>query len=384
MLARVTKFCTTASTAALFYLLFCLITGNLHTGFATGCVLISGIWLVVTSLNFERLLETYCSWISRLQVQVPLVLGLSLNLAAFCAAGYAYSNGDLKLDSGWRWLLAVAAAEMVLWSLVYWKFCQNKKLYERQKHGPLPAKVWINPDRSVMTPGTFMLTAGDLFAPKMHDAVDHAELVINDPAKPKTRYEALSSWIAHGTVINHLRRITMGVREKDSFWIALRPVTPFTEEEQQVLFDIAHQMKQENVDCISKWQPRIDWFIGMMPLPREWKDKIKARLQWDGYDYLGVIVGLRRKHTWTCFGSTLEAYFRLCKEMERRGRPRKFLRHYGSGALGIGTGIFDPLVVVRLLDEPELHLFSLDDKAAFEEPKAAGASATVAKPANAD
>lgn len=350
MRRRVFKFCTVVANAVLIWLLVRLLTGHLDMGLAFGFALISGFWLFMTYADLGRLLHTYARLVSRLQVCIPLIAGLVLSSAAVAVG---------------RWSLVslVAAAEICCWLLVYRQYRKNKQQYEKQKHGPLPKGVKINPKTSLLTPGTFVLTAGDIFAPRMHDAVDHAELVLRNPETGEM--ECFSSWISYGAVCNPLRRIVIGVRRKKSFYIALVPVTPLTDEENGVLYEICQAMLKENEENKACWNRRIERVVGRvcrLPMPKSWKTWLQAHGKWDGYDYLGIANGRRRKHAWTCIGACLEAWYRFCKEMERRGRPRPYLRNRGIGFAGIGTGVADPLVVCDLLDEAELHLITVADQ----------------------
>jgi hypothetical protein len=367
-MSGVRKFLNTTSPVALLVLLVALLMGYPAIAFSWGALIISGIWIGLTAANFGRLLHTYWSLMSRLQVRIPVVVGVLV------------SAGAIATSHGSPLVICLAIAELIGWALIYRRYRRNKALFEKMGHGFLPARVYLNPERELMPPGSFLLSAGDLFAPRLHSSVDHAELVIRNNTKKKTRIEALSAWIAYGTVIHLLRQITTGVRQKNGFYIGLIPKTPLTDEESDVLFTVATEMKAENEATRALWQPRIDWFISVMPLPREWKNWLTTKLQWDGYDYLGLLTGHRRKHCWTCFGATLEAWDRMCDEMEKRGRPRARLRRYGIGLLGLGTGLFDPLMVVRIMDDPELHLLNEDDQAAFRASQPAAATAPASKP----
>jgi hypothetical protein len=40
--------------------------------------------------------------------------------------------------------------------------------------------------------------------------------------------------------------------------------------------------------------------------------------------------------------------------------------NYGTGLLGLGTGLFDPIMPVRLLGDKAYRLVDLKDRAAFE------------------
>ena len=71
-----------------------------------------------------------------------------------------------------------------------------------------------------------------------------------------------------------------------------------------------------------------------------------------GYDWLGLFMGRLAPHRWTCIGACLELYRRL-------GMPTN---DYGTGLLGFGTSLLDPIMPVRFLSDPAFRVLSSDDR----------------------
>ena len=59
-------------------------------------------------------------------------------------------------------------------------------------------------------------------------------------------------------------------------------------------------------------------------------------------------MGRLTQDRWTCIGACLELYRRL-------GVPTA---SYGTGLLGFGTTLFDPIMPVRFLSDPAFRLLS--------------------------
>ncbi len=66
--------------------------------------------------------------------------------------------------------------------------------------------------------------------------------------------------------------------------------------------------------------------------------------------------GRRAPSHWTCIGACLELYSRLGVKTH----------HYGTGLLGLGTGLLDPIMPVRFLSDPAFVLLTEEDKKAFQ------------------
>jgi hypothetical protein len=86
------------------------------------------------------------------------------------------------------------------------------------------------------------------------------------------------------------------------------------------------------------------------------KARLIKRFTPDGYDWSGLVIGRRHKHRWTCIGACVECYMRMGLK----------LRKYGVGLLGLGSGLLDPILPIRLCTDTALRLLTLQDKADSE------------------
>ncbi len=68
-------------------------------------------------------------------------------------------------------------------------------------------------------------------------------------------------------------------------------------------------------------------------------------------------MGRTCENRWTCIGSALVLYHKLGV----RTNP------YGTGLLGFGTSILDPILPVRFLADPAFKLITIDEKATLIE-----------------
>ena len=80
--------------------------------------------------------------------------------------------------------------------------------------------------------------------------------------------------------------------------------------------------------------------------------KHRCRRRW----WRAIAVGSRAINRWTCIGACLELY-------ERMGIKT---RHYGTGLLGLGTGLLDPIMPVRFLSDPAFKLLDETNKEAYD------------------
>lgn len=335
---RILKFFTVTAHLLLLWLLYQFAFGKLDINFVSGCLVLSGFWFGFTVWRLERLLDTYFSYLSRMQVLVPLVGGLFLSGAAIWNAGTTAG-------------MAIAGVELVLWLGVYARYRYNSNRFVVQGHGPLPKGAWINPPAEALEPGDMILTGGRM-AGRVKASVGHGELVI---IGRDGEVACLSSYMEAGTVINNIQRVTKGTL-KVGHYIALRLKQPLTPCQLKKLTDIAEQMLAENIEWRTAAKARFEKTVNRLWAPAFVKTWLRAKFTPTGYDYRGLFVGVSRKHAWTCVGGVLEAFKRV-------GIPMK---NWGTGFFGIGTGFLDPIVPVRFLSEPKLRLLTADDKAAFE------------------
>jgi hypothetical protein len=110
--------------------------------------------------------------------------------------------------------------------------------------------------------------------------------------------------------------------------------------------EIAREMIAENRSWAEGANRRRRAVIRRLPLPAAWKDRLVRALHASGYDWLGLFMGRLADDRWTCIGACLELYERLGVKTNA----------YGTGLLGFGTTLFDPIMPVRFLSDPAFRL----------------------------
>lgn len=313
--------------------------GGLDWGFASGCVAISGMWLVLTRLQMRHAFKTYFDTLSRLQILIPAAIGLVVSgLAAYAT------------DS--TWLRLVAGLEFAWWFYIYWLYRRNRKQYITQGHGPLPKGTWVNPPLQAVQPGDLILTSGRI-ANTVQESVGHGEVAIR---MPDGSMGAFSSYMAKGAVVNDLGWLMERWLDKGEHYVVMRLSTPLTEDQ----VDGAHQIAQQLMAVNDAWRTgankRRAWLINrLVLLPRSWREWLIEKTKATGYDWPGLFVGNRAVNKWTCIGACLELY----QQLGIKTRP------YGTGLLGLGTGLLDPIMPVRFLNDPAFRLLTVDGKRAL-------------------
>ena len=287
----------------------------------------------------RHLFLTYFDIFSRLKVLVPLTLGVVL-------AGIAV------ITSPYLWLQGLALLCLADWGYVYWRYRKNRKLYMTQGHGPLPAGSWVNPPAEALQPGDLILTSGRI-ATQLHESVGHGELVVRGHNGEMLSF---SSYMERGCVLNPLADVA-GAKQNHGFFVVLRLRQPFSEKQSSLALDLVDVMLQQNIDWRAQETARRAWLLNAPWLPKA----IKSRLKVTGYDWMGLLTGRRAANRWTCIGACLELYWRLGITVKQ----------YGTGLLGLGTGLFDPIMPVRFLNDPAFRILTEQDKQDYESKAAA-------------
>jgi hypothetical protein len=335
---RIRKFVISTANLTLLWLMFKLVTGQLDWGLALGSVLLSGLWLALTTVSLRSLFTTYYDWMSRARIHLPLWMGVALSVVAI------FANESLVLRG-------IAGAELLAWAVIFFLYRRNKKHFEQTKHGWMPAGVWINPPVEVIRPGDLILTSGNM-ARTMDQAVGHGEVAVQGE---DGKLYLLSSYMLKGTVINDAERILkILVKKRGEHYIVLRLRNALSTDQIKAGWKIAEGMLCENVAWREDWNARRIAFIGRLWLPerlRQWLTK-KTEFTTTGYDWVGLFIGFKARNRWTCIGACAEWYARL----------RVPMRHYGTGLLGVGTGILDPIQPQRFMTDKSLKLLTLCDK----------------------
>jgi hypothetical protein len=165
--------------------------------------------------------------------------------------------------------------------------------------------------------------------------------------------------MARGTVLNPLDEVASATLEHGHY-IVLRLKEPLSKERTARAALIAQEMVQETVE----WRDRVNdaraQFFDALPLPIEMRKALIKRFKASGYDWLGLFMGRLAPDHWTCIAACLELYRRLGIKTNR----------YGTGLLGFGTTLFDPIMPVRFLSDPAFKMLTDSDRDAVESPSA--------------
>jgi hypothetical protein len=342
------SFCTALAHLTWFATLVALLTGHLHLDWTLGSLLLSGFLAVFTFVRRHSLFKNFADPADRLQLRAALIAGPAFGLLALILGGIAPSG-------------LVALIVLSLWVFLYLEYRENKDLFVQLKNGRVAQDAWLSVPAEAIGPGYLIFTSGVL-GPRLGMSVDHGELALRTPEGDMV---CLSSHWAKGVVINPLLRVTKGSVKNGPYFVA-RPVPELTEAQSRRLYEIALEMKKENEIWRDEETKHRTAIVNRLPLPKSLKEKLLKKILPDGYDWFGMAIGRRRKHSWTCIGACIEAYARLSKEEKKRGVRAVQLREYGVGLFGWGTGIADPIVPIRVMTDPALHLMNQHDRALFE------------------
>lgn len=334
MYYRLVKCATTIAYASLIWLTWLFFDGGLDWRLSVGCLVLGALWLNLTRVQMRHLLKTYFDVLSRLEFVVPMTLGVLLcSIALICSA-----HALLK---------ACAVIQLAGWLYLYFLYRRNRARYSVQGHGPVPRDTWISPPAAALVEGDLILTSGRVAA-RLHESVGHGEMVVRCP---KGAMMAFSSYMNHGLVLNPLAEVT-GKTATQGHYIVVRLRQRLSEEQIRALGKIAVEMHGEN----SCWKEAINrqrsGLVDRLPLPATLKEPLRQRLMVDGYDWPGLFMGRLSSHRWTCVGACIELYHRAGVKTNP----------YGTGLLGFGTTLFDPIMPVRFLSDPAFRLLTLKDK----------------------
>ncbi len=326
------KAATTAGYLGLLLLTWRLIDGKAMWQVSAGSTFLSAAWLILTRLKMYHLLQTYFDVFSRLEIVVPMGLGVVLSVVA------------LMTPSG-RELHATAVLEIIIWGLLFGIFWRNKSRYEKRGYGPVPKGTWISPPASVFKPGDLILTSGNV-ARRLRESVGHAAAVVQDPGGALF---AISSHMDRGCTLEPIEDVLQETRH--GYYIVLELAHQIPDSELPKMYELAMEMVKENRDWSSARNVTWHKFVVALPVPQSWKDFLLKVYRCTGYDWLGMLFGRLPPHRWTCIGAALELYHR----MGIKTNP------YGTGLLGFGTSLLDPIMPVRFLADPAFRLLTKDD-----------------------
>lgn len=335
---RLLKTAIALAQISLFYLSYKLLVGELDIYLVSGALAVSAFWLALTGLRLNGLLRTYFDHLSRLQVTIPCICGSLL-------AGLA-----LLLSVG-ALAKVIAGLELAGWLAVYLAYRRNRANFIKQGHGPLPKETWVSPDAEALEPGDMILTSGQM-AGRLHDSVGHAELVIPDE---DGKLYALTSYMERGARYHRLDAVVAKLRAKNIHYIAIRLKEPLSPVQMSLAPQISRELIEKNRAWTKQSNEKRQRFISWLPLPGSFKNWLSKKTCASGYDWVGLFIGTRAGNRWTCIAICIECLHRL-------GVP---VGNYGTGLLGLGTGLLDPIQPVRLLGDPAYRLVSLEDQRVY-------------------
>lgn len=317
---------------SLIWLTYKFLSHQLDWQLSGGCVLVSGAWLILTRIKVDHLLQTYFDVLSRIELQLPVVLGLILSLLAlFAKALHPIVH-------------VLALAEIACWIYLFILYRRNKARFKKQGYGPVPLNTLIDPPAELLRAGDLLLTSGNV-AKRLHESVGHAEIVLEDASGAKM---LLSSYMDKGCTLHQLSDLTGP--DYDGSYVGLHLQEPWSDEQKARAFAIAQEMVKSNRLWAEAENIRVLKRINFFPLPEWLSSKLKQFFHASGYDWFGTFMGRIAPDRWTCIGAAVELY-------KRMNVP---INHYGTGLLGVGTTLLDPIMPVRFLADPALNLIEKD------------------------
>lgn len=327
----VVKAANTISYLWIVHLTWRFFTHRLDWELATGCVVISAGWLIITRIKTEHLLRTYFDILSRIEIHLPVIFGIFLSTIALFTNAHTFYH-------------LVAIIEIIIWLYIYRLYRQNQAHFEKQGYGPVPKHTWINPPASELRPGDLILTSGRI-AKALHESVGHAEMVLK---MPDGQWMLFSSYMDKGTSLHPLNDLT--ATSNEGHYVALHLKAPWNEKEDLLAARIAQQMTETDRQWAKQENIRTKQIIDALVLPESWKEKLVTIFYATGYDWFGTFMGRVAADHWTCIGACLELYKRMGVKTNT----------YGTGLLGFGTTLFDPIMPVRFLSDPAFELITKD------------------------
>jgi hypothetical protein len=341
MFHRLTKIGEAFAYLGLGYISYLFVAGHLDLHFSFACTVLSALWLVLTFTQMHTLMRTYFDVLSRLKVRIPLTFGLVLSGLAIFAAWLNWSAP----------LPAVAAIEVIGWLAVYISYKRTSALYRKQGHGPLPKGAWVNPTVGALQEGDLILTSGRM-ANKLHETVGHGEIVVEVGGQMM----CLSSYMEKGTVLNPLQEVA-ATNSNRGHYIALRQVKPLSDVQKSVIPGDVSIMLSQTEQWRSGAIARRQAFYKRFHVPAFLQKLVDKKLVITGYDWYGLFTGRLATDHWTCIGACLELLHRIGVKTN----------DYGTGVLGLGTGLLDPIMPVRFLSDKAFRLLTVEDEKAYQQ-----------------
>jgi hypothetical protein len=325
-----------------------LTPGGRALGFVV-CGAVSGALLLT---QMRRLLKGYYDRMRRLEVYIPVAVGITLGMMALVL--------EPSSDTG-----RVGFLEVLFWIGIHARYWLMRHRFVRVGDGFLPWATWLNVPANAIQEGDLLLMSGRI-SRMTKNSVGHVELVVRKDGKLVT----ITAYIEKGIVLFKTVRALCKQYSKEGggHYIVLRPRSGFSAYQNQLCIEFAERMLGENKlkveQCTPKVKARIDFFLPnwlcRAPLLNRFLPGLKTRLQakWQptGYDPISMRVGTHRDGLWTC-------HWIVLKTLEHAGVP---VEAHESGLLGLGTGFLNPPYPVSLMADRHFRLLTLADKLQFE------------------
>lgn len=315
------------------YLSWRVFTHHFDWQVSTGCVILSACWLVLTRIKIDHLLQTYFDILSRIEISVPILVGTIMSCVAIVAHGRPLVH-------------YCAIAEIFGWLWIFGRYRANRVKFIKEGHGPMPRDAWVNPPANVLRPGDLILTSGNV-AKELHETVGHAEMVLR---MSDGSLKLFSSYMGKGAFLHDVEAVTKQLEH--GHYIALHLREPWNEDQSKHATEIALQMVAANRQWAANEQAKYCHFVDALPMSEQAKSLIEQHIYVDGYDWFGTFMGRLAPNRWTCIGACLELYHRMGVQTN----------YYGTGLLGFGTTLFDPILPVRFLSDPAFELIKTEQK----------------------
>jgi hypothetical protein len=324
-----TKAANTIGYFSMLYLTWRFFTHHLDWQLSTGCLVLSGCWLILTRIKLDHLLQTYFDILSRIEITIPVVMGCILAVVAEIAHSSLLNH-------------FTALCEIFAWFYIYILYKKNQAKFKRQGFGPVPKDALVDPPPAVMRAGDLLLTSGNI-AKNLHESVGHAETVIK---LPDGKLMLFSSYLGKGCRLHAIEDLNSP--DQKSHYIGLHLAKTWSAEEEHQSASMAAQMEATNRKWALEENIRIDKRVEWLPLPAKAKEKLKKLFHTSGYDWFGMFMGRVADNRWTCIGAAVELYRRMGVK----------LNNYGTGLFGFGTTMLDPIMPVRFLADPAFVLIT--------------------------
>lgn len=335
MLYRLRKIASSGAYLVLIWLTWQWFQGDTAWTFSIGCTIVSGLWLGLTVFEVNHLFRTYFDILSRLKMLIPITLGISLSALALWFGGLTA-------------IKVVAGIELALWLGLYLKYRANRKKYITQGHGPLPKGTWVNPPPSSIQEFDLILTSGNI-ARQLRESVGHGEVAVTGD---DGELYFLSAYMESGVVYDKAETVCQKLLAKNNHYVVLRPTHEFTADQKAATPHLVRILIEQNAAYVKAAQAKRSKLISKLPIFKSWKLWLEKKFKVTGYDWLGLLIGQTHNDRWTCVGLCLELYHRLGVKTAT----------YGTGLLGLGTGLLDPIMPVRFLNDPAFEILTVQDR----------------------